>query len=82
MAVTITIYNSTMGSEEDQRLVVDQKAEEIENFLHQDTSLNNNIIHGFVETWNPGISFKSGTMFRTTQMIYMAQSKTSIPDLP
>jgi len=82
MAVTITIYNSTMGSEEDQRLAVDQKAEEIENFLHQDTSLNNNIMHGFVETWNPGISFKSGTMFRTTQMIYMAQSKTSIPDLP
>lgn len=82
MLITITIYNSEYGSEEAQRLLVDQKAETIEHFLHQDTSLNNNIIHGFVETWNPGISYKGGTQFRTTQLVYSAQTKTSIPDLP
>lgn len=82
MLVIIRIYNSEYGSEEAQRLAVDQKAEAIEHFLHQDTSLNNNIIHGFVESWNTGITIKSGTTFRTTEMIYSALSKTSLPDLP
>lgn len=82
MLVTITVYVSEYGSEEAKRLKVDQIAENIEHFLHQDTSLNNQIIHGFVETWNPGITFKGGSMFRTNQMIFNAQTKTSLVDLP
>lgn len=78
--VTITVFNSAYGSEETERIAVDQKAEDIEHFLHQDTSLNNNIVHGFVETLNPGITLKAGTMFRTTQMIYSALTKTNLTD--
>ena len=78
LLITITVYQTVYGSEEAERIAVDQKAEAIEAFLHQDTSLNNNIIHGFIESWNPGISFKSGGQFRTTQMIYSALTKTNL----
>ncbi len=82
MLVTITVYNSQYGDEESKRLEVDQIAEGIEHFLHQDTTLGGNIIHGFVETWNPGTTIKGGSMFRVCQMIYSGQSKTTLPDVP
>lgn len=76
--VIITVYNNQIGAEATERLNVDDIAEDIEVLLHQNTTMGDNIIHGFVETWDPGIRFKPSSMFRVTQMIFAGQSKTRI----
>lgn len=82
MQVLINVYSSQYGSESDQRLRVQELAEEIEHLLHQDTSVGGIIIHGFVETWDPGMVFKAGTMFRAVQMTFTGQTKTMLTEQP
>jgi hypothetical protein len=78
MRVIITVYNSTVASEATQRLAVDQQAEAIEALLHQDTTMGGNIIHGFVESIEPGVTFRTGSMYRATQLTFVGQTKTRI----
>lgn len=78
MRVLITLYNSKVGPEAVERLRVDDLAEDVEALLHADTTMGGLIIHGFVETMDPGYRFKSGSMFRVTQMIFVGQSKTRL----
>lgn len=82
MIVLITVYNNQIGSEATEALLVDQTAEAVEHLLHQNTTMGDNIIHGFVESWDPGYRFKSGSMFRATQLIFIGQSKTNLTDIP
>lgn len=78
MKVVITIYNSTVGAEEAQRLVVDQQAEAVEAKLHEDTTVGGIIIHGYVESIEPGVTFRAGSMFKATQLTFIGQTKTRI----
>jgi len=82
MTVLVTIYNNTVGDEGTKSLETDVLAETIEHFLHQDTEMGGNIIHGFVESWDPGFRYRSGSMFRATQLTFVGQSKTNLTDIP
>lgn len=82
MIVLITIYNNTLGDEATKSLETDQLAEAVEHLLHQNTEMGGNIIHGFVESWDPGYKFKTGSMFRATQLIFVGQTKTNLTDIP
>lgn len=82
MMVLITVYCNKLGDEQTLNLEVDQTAEDVEHLLHQDTTLGGNVIHGFVETTDPGYRFKSGSMFRATQMTHVSQTKTNLTDIP
>lgn len=80
MQVLINVYSSKYGSESEQRLRVQQLAERIENMLHQDTSVGGIIIHGFVDSWDPGLVFKTGSMFRSVQMTFTGTTKTMLTE--
>jgi hypothetical protein len=82
MRVFITVYFSLVEGEEVARLELDRMAEDIEHMLHQDTSINDLIIHGFINIWDPGIAFRSKSMFRVVQMEFVGQSKTQLTDIP
>lgn len=82
MLVTITVYNSVSGSEEEQRIAVNELSEEIEHLLHQDTSVGGIIIHGYVERWEPGLIFRPNSMFRAVQMDFYGQTKTNLTENP
>lgn len=82
MIVLITVYNNKTGSEAVERLKVDQISENIENLLHQNTTMGGNIIHGYVHTWQPGVRFKPSSMFRVVEMLYVGQSKTNLANIP
>lgn len=74
MIVIITVYNSRTEDEAAGRLRVDQTAEAIEDLLHADTTLGNRVMHGMVETWDPGVRFRPGSLFRVNQMIYVGKT--------
>ena len=82
MIVLVTVYCNETGDEQTLSLKTDQIAEAVEHLLHQDTTLGGNVIHGFVETWDPGYRFKTGSMFRATQMTHISQTKTNLTDIP
>lgn len=82
MIVMITVYNNTTGDEATKSLQTDQVAEAVEHLLHQNTTMGGNIIHGFVETWDPGYNFRRGSMFRATQLTFVADTKTNLTDIP
>lgn len=82
MIVLVTVYCNKTGDEETLSLETDQVAEDVEHLLHQDTTLGDNVIHGFVETWDPGYRFKTGSMFRATQLTHISQSKLNLTDIP
>lgn len=78
MRFYVWVHNSKLGSEEEERLRVDQIAEEVEALLHNDVTLDGIIIHGFVEEMDPGITKFDNSQYRTVQMRYKAISKTQI----
>lgn len=80
--ILITVYNNKTGDEATERLLVNQVAEDVEHLLHQNTLMGGNVLHGFVETWNPGHTFKIGSMFRSVQMIWVGDTKTNLTDIP
>lgn len=82
MIVLVTVYCNETGDEQTLSLKTDQIAEAVEHLLHQNTTLGDNVIHGFVETWDPGYRFKTGSMYRATQMTHISQSKTNLTDIP
>lgn len=82
MVVLVTVYNNKTGSEAVERLRLDQTAEAVENLLHQNTTMGGNIIHGYVHTWQPGIRFKTSSMFRVVEMMFVGQSKTNLANIP
>ena len=82
MIVIVTVYNNTVGDEASKSLETDLIAEAVEHLLHQNTTMGGNIIHGFVETWDPGVKFRSTSMFRATQMMFVGQTKTNLTDIP
>jgi len=82
MVIMITIYNNTIGDEATKSLQTDQIAETVEHFLHQDTTMGGNIFHGFVDSWDPGFRYRSGSMWRATQLTFVGRSKTNLTDIP
>lgn len=82
MRTLITIYCNKTGDEGTLSLETDQVAEAVEHLLHQDTTLGGNVIHGFVETIDPGYRFKTGSMFRATQLTHVSNTKTNLTDIP
>jgi len=78
MPILINVYLNIVIDEETGRLIVDQLAESIEDLLHQNTTMGGLIFHGFVTTWEPGIRYRTGSMFRTVQMTFVGRSKTNL----
>lgn len=78
MRILVTLYNSRVGSEEEQRLTVDLTSESIESLLHSDTTMGGIIIHGFVEEIENGVVVRDGSMFRTVVLTYVGKTKTNL----
>ena len=78
MQIVLFLYYSVVEDEATAREAVDTLAEDIEDILHEDTTLDGIIIHGFVNEWIPGVVHKATSMFRVVQMNYAARSKTNI----
>jgi len=76
LTVFIDILSSAVGSESDERLKLDQISEKVEKKLHEDVQLGGLLIHGFVNEWDPGLSYLQGGQFRTSRLIYIGRSKT------
>jgi len=78
MEVVISIYYSVLENEETARLAVDVMAENVEDLLHEDTTVGGIIIHGFVQEWVPGILYRETSMFRVVQLHFVGQTKTNV----
>ena len=78
MPIVINVYNSTVGDEGSQRLVVDQLAEAIEDLLHLDITVGGLTLDGFVSEFDPDPTFRTGSMYRMVQLTYTARSKTNL----
>lgn len=82
MRVMVVVYNNKVQDEATGRLEVDQISEEVENLLHQDTTMGGLIIHGFITRWDPGYKIRQGSMFRATQMTFVGRTKTNLTNIP
>jgi hypothetical protein len=78
MEILLLVYFSILDDEASARYAVDLTAENVEDILHEDTTLNGIIIHGFVSDWIPGVIHKPGSQFRVVQLNYQAKTKTNI----
>lgn len=78
MEVVVTVYYMKVEAEATARLTVDQIAENIEDLLHQDTTMGGIIIHGFVRQWVPGIIIRETSMFRVVQLHFQGRTKTNV----
>lgn len=78
MQVMITVYYMKTEAEESARLAVDQLAENVEDLLHEDTTMGGIIIHGYVRQWVPGIIQRETSMFRVVQLHFFGQTKTNV----
>lgn len=76
LTVYIDIHDSKVADETTQRQYLDALAESVEHFLHQDVTVGGLIIHGFVNTWDPGESFTQNGQFRSVRMTFTGQTKT------
>jgi hypothetical protein len=78
MDILVSVYNSRTGIEQDERLFVDQLAESIEDLLHDDITLGGITIDGYVTDMEHGVEFRSGSMFRTVQLVFVGRTRTLI----
>lgn len=78
MEVVITVYYMKTEAEATARLTCDQIAENVEDLLHEDTTMGGIIIHGFVRQWVPGIITRESSMFRVVQLHYRGRTKTNV----
>lgn len=78
MEVVVTVYYMVVQAEADARLAVDQIAENVEDLLHEDTTMGNIIIHGFVTQWVPAIIMRETSMFRVVQLHFVGRTKTNV----
>lgn len=76
--VVVTVYYMKVEDEATARLAVDQIAENIEDLLHEDTTMGGTIIHGFVRQWVPGIIMRETSQFRVVQLHFVGQTKTNV----
>lgn len=76
MTVYVDVHSSKVGSETEQRMALDELGTQIEALIHQDTTVGGIIIHGFVETWDPGETFIQGGQFRSVRMTFVGQTVT------
>jgi hypothetical protein len=77
LVVLIDVMTSDpLIGESEGRLMTDQLADTVEHFLHQDTTMGGLIIHGFVDTWDPGEEFINNSMFRVVRLTFTGQSRT------
>lgn len=65
-----------LSGENDGRLATDKLAEVVETRIHQDTTMGGLIIHGFIDTWDPGETFINQSMFRVVRMTFTGESRT------
>ena len=78
MEVNIMVYYSVLETEAEARLAADQLSEDIEDLLHQDTTMGGILIHGWCDEWIPGEVFRDNSMFRTVRLHYFGRTKTGI----
>lgn len=78
MEVVVTVYYMKTEDEASARLTCDQLAENVEELLHQDTTMGGIIIHGFVNQWVPGVIVRETSMFRVVQLHFVGQTKTNV----
>ncbi|MET0466942.1 MAG: hypothetical protein ABW007_27525 [Chitinophagaceae bacterium] len=76
MIVNVYLYCAQTGPEETLRFVVDSKAEQIEEILHEDTTMGGIIIHGFVTDIEHGVVFKPNSQYRAVLLTYRGRTKT------
>lgn len=76
MTVYIDVHTSKVGSETDERMLLDELGTQVERLIHQDTTVGGIIIHGFVEVWDPGETFIQGGQFRSVRMTFVGQTLT------
>lgn len=76
LTVYVDVLSSKVGSEEEIRKYLDELADSVEEFLHQDTTMEGYVIHGFVISWDPGITFIANSQFRTVRLTWRGRSKT------
>lgn len=78
LPVFIDVHSSRVGpeSEEQKQLALETLADNIETLIHQDTTLGGIIIHGFVQSSDPGVSFIGNSQFNTVRLTFEGQTKT------
>jgi len=78
LPVFIDVHSSRVGteSEEEKQLVLENIADSIEFLLHQDPTLGGIIIHGFVQSSDPGITFIGNSQFNTVRLAFEGKTKT------
>lgn len=78
LQVYIDIHGSRVGpeSEDQKQLALETIAEAIETLIHQDTTLGGIIIHGYVQSMDPGVSFIGSSQFNTVRLTFEGKTKT------
>lgn len=74
--VYIDIHDSKVSDETTQRLILDRLAETVEVKLHEDTTWGGIIIHGYVTSWDPAVTFFQQGEFRSVRMTFVGRSRT------
>jgi len=66
------------GTEAAERLKVEQLAEGVEDFIHQDVTVGGLIIHGFINSSEPADTMFTNSAFRTVRMMFMGRTKLNL----
>lgn len=79
LMIGIDVHRSKIGDEETERIKLDDIADAIEDLVHNDTTVQGLIIHGFFESVDRGdTGFMNGSMFRTVVMSFTGRTRTLI----
>lgn len=81
LSVFIDVHSAAVGDEENERIALEELANNVEAELHKDVTMGGIIIHGFVAEQDHGNSTLSGE-FRTVRLTYIGKTRTYLSPSP
>lgn len=76
--VLLLVYSAKIADVQTTRKATDILSETIMDKLHEDITMGNTVIHGFVTAIEPGYATRGGTLMRTTRITWEGFTKTGI----
>jgi len=76
--IVVNTLQTDAGTEAAERLKIEQIAEGVEDFIHQNPTVGGLIIHGFINTSEPADTMFTNSVFRTVRMMFTGRTKLNL----
>lgn len=78
ITVYLLVYNNNIKDVQKTRQDTDQLAEQLMDVLHEDVTMGGLVIHGFVNTIEPGYTVRGNNLLRSSRVTWTGMTKTLI----